>query len=124
MTGEKPSMTGAAMLDYLTKLEQRLADLDRRQAELEKRWEMVLVNIMAAAEKMKRQLDRSTRERAFVEAAASRLLPQVYGHMVHDSQYDQIHMAKYAVRRAVALWQAVDEHFDEKESTNGPEKTA
>lgn len=95
----------------------RLAELDARQAQLEKRFNEVTGALEAMARDIKGHIDR-TRERRFVEAAASRLLPQVYGHMVANSGFDQMIMAKEAVRKAAALWQTIDQHFDARQDND------
>jgi hypothetical protein len=120
MTGETP-IVKIPVSNHLRELDQRLADLDRRQAELEQRWDMVLANIMAAAEKMKRQLDRSTRERAFIETTASRLLPAVF--TSSEVHYTSAEAARVATANAMALYDYIDKQYrDQKGSSNGPEK--
>ena len=86
----------------------KLAELDIRQGQLEKRFSQVTGALESMANDIKSHIDR-TRERRFVECAASRLLPLVYGHKPGN---DQMTLAKEAVRKAVALWQAIEEHFD------------
>lgn len=93
--------------------------LAKRQAELERRFEFVCDNLKAMADSMKARLDK-TRQRCFIEQAAVRLLPAIYGHMTHNSEYDRQTMAKSALDRAFALWEETEARFEpEKDDTDG-----
>ena len=87
----------------------KLAELDTRQERLEKRFNEVTGALEAMANDLKRHIDR-TREWRFVETAAARLYPAVYQRM--SGEVSVAGMAESAVGKAVALWQAIDEHFD------------
>lgn len=96
-----------------------LGELAERQAELEKRFEFVCDSMKAMADSMKARLDK-TRQRCFIEQAAVRLLPAIYGHMTHNSEYDRQTMAKSALDRAFALWEETEARFEpEKDETDG-----
>ena len=87
----------------------KLAELDARQGQLEKRFREVTGALEAMANDIKGHIDR-TRERRFVEVAAARLYPAVYQGM--PRVVSAANMAEITIVKAVALWQAIDEHFD------------
>jgi hypothetical protein len=93
----------------------KLAELDARQAQLEKHFDEVTGALAAMANDIKSHIDR-TRERRFVEMAAARLYPAVYQRM--SGEVSAAGMAKSAVGKAVALWQAVDQHFDARQDND------
>lgn len=112
-------MTDEIKADEPTALWQYARDLDERMRALESRVEFVCDNLKAMADSMKARLDK-TRQRCFIEQAAVRLLPVIYGHMTHNSEYDRQTMAKSALDRAFALWEETEARFEpEKDDTDG-----
>lgn len=113
------------MTDELTTLELDVRELtarhralDSRQRAIEIRFGEIMASLDSLAEDLKQYVQRS-HKRAFVEAAAFRLLPGIYGNMIHVSQYDRDHMAALAIERAAALWEQIEEYFEpDKGETN------
>lgn len=94
-----------------------LGELAERQAELERRFEFVCDNLKAMADSLKARIDK-TRQRCFVEQAAVRMYPAVYGRLSGECSEEML--AATIIRRAHMLWEIIETVFEpEKDETDG-----
>lgn len=106
------------LYDDYQQLAQRQAELEQRQNALSVLFESIMQRLDSMAENLRAHAVR-TRKRVFIEQAAVRLLPAIYGHMTHNSEYDRQTMAKSALDRAFALWEETEARFEpEKDDTD------
>jgi len=93
----------------------KLAELDIRQGQLEKRFREVTGALEAMANDIKGHIDR-TRERRFVEMAAPRAMPMIrVTHRHTGMKLDDNQIIAGAVEMSAALWSEIDQYFDAKE---------
>lgn len=110
-------MTDEIKADEPTTLWQYARDLDERMRALESRFEFVCDSLKAMADSMKARLDK-TRQRCFVEQAAVRMYPAVYGRLSGECSEEML--AATIIRRAHMLWEIIEADFQpEKDKTDG-----
>lgn len=94
-----------------------MRELAERQAELERRFEFVCDSMKTMADNLKARLDK-TRQRCFIEQAAVRMYPAVYGRLSGECSGEML--AATVIRRAHMLWEIIEADFQpKKDETDG-----